>query len=68
MRNEETFNASGCKDLTAYIAIKNIETESKSKKRLKSLMREIFTACDAYGFHLEERVVLKDKKTGKIWR
>ena len=57
-------NGSGCKDLTAYRAIENVESE----RRLKKLLAEIFQLCDKAGFHVEERIVLRDKKTGKIWR
>ena len=57
-------NASGCKDLTAYKAINNIESE----RRFKRLLAQIFKVCESSGFHLEERIVVKDKKTGKIWR
>ena len=58
------FNGSGCKDMTAYKAIENIEAE----KRFKKLLYKIFRVCDSAGFHLEERIVVRDKKTGKIWR
>lgn len=61
-------NASGCKDLTAYEAIKNVDAEQKAEARYKKLLATIFYLCDLAGFHLEERIVLKDKKTGKIWR
>lgn len=57
-------NASGCKDLTAYNALKNIEREEKYKK----LLATIFNICELSGFHLEGRITLKDKKTGKVWR
>lgn len=57
-------NASGCKDMTAYKAIENVESE----ERLKKLLAEIFKSCERYGFHLEDRVILRDKKTGKVWR
>lgn len=63
MRNPR-LNGSGCKDLTAYEAIENIESE----RRLKKLLAEIFRLCDIAGFHVEERIVLRDKKTGKVWR
>ena len=63
MKNEK-LNASGCKDLTAYEAIRNIDGE----KRFKKLLANIFRICDIYGFHLEGRIVVRDKKTGKIWR
>lgn len=57
-------NASGCKDLTAYEALENIEAE----KRFKKLLSRIFRICSDMGFHLEGRIVVKDKKTGKVWR
>lgn len=64
MRNEEKYNASGCKDLTAYHAIKNVDAEARYYK----LLGVIFAICELSGFHLEGRIVLKDKKTGKVWR
>lgn len=58
-------NASGYFDPTAYEAIKNVEGDSE---RLQKLLTAIFAICDVAGFHIEERIVLKDKRTGKIWR
>lgn len=63
MKNEK-YNASGCKDLTAYKAIENVESE----RRFKKLLAQIFRLCEKAGFHVEGRIVLRDKKTGKIWR
>ena len=63
MKNEK-FNASGCIDLTAYKAIENIESE----RRFKKLLAQIFRLCEKAGFHVEGRIVLKDKRTGKVWR
>lgn len=57
------FNASGCKDETAYQAIKNIDAE----KRYKRLLETIFYISNLAGFHVNS-VVLKDNRTGKIWR
>lgn len=62
--NYEKCNASGCKDLTAYEAIENIESE----KRFKKVLTKIFRLCENNGFHLENRIVLRDEKTNKIWR
>ena len=62
--NKEKLNASGCKDLTAYEALENIESE----KRLRKLLTKIFRLCEKSGFHLEGRIVLRDVKTGKVWR
>ena len=62
--DNEKFNASGCKDLTAYQALYNVERE----KQFKKLLSTIFYICDLAGFHIEERIVVRDKKTGEIWR
>ena len=58
-------NGSGYYDPTAYEAINNIARE---EERLHILLKAIFAVCELAGFHVEERIVLKDKKTGKIWR
>lgn len=61
-------NASGCLDLTAYEAIRNVEQEALAEARYKRLLSTIFYICDLAGFHIENRIEFKDKKTGKIWR
>lgn len=66
--DRKTLNQDGYKDLTAYQAFKNIEAEERAEARVKKLLATIFYLCDLAGFHIEERLVLKDKKTGKIWR
>ena len=58
-------NASGYSDPTAYQAIKNIENEDD---KFHKLLDTIFNICELSGFHLEERIVLKDKNTGKVYR
>ena len=52
-------NHEGYSDPTAYEAIKNTEADD-----------ERFTGpvCELSGFHLEERIILKDTQTGKVWR
>ena len=62
--NKDKINGSGCKDFTAYEALKNIEREEQFKK----LLSTIFYITNLAGFTIEGRVVLKDKRTGKIWR
>lgn len=65
-RNEDIRkNASGYSDPTAYQAIKNIEGEDD---KFHKLLETIFNLCELSGFHLEERIVLKDKNTGKVYR
>lgn len=58
-------NGSGYSDETAYEAIKNMSDE---EVKFHKLLDMIFNLCELSGFHLEERIVLKDKKTGRIWR
>lgn len=36
--------------------------------RLKKLLKTIYAMCELADFHLEERIVLRDMRTGKIWR
>ena len=61
-------NASGYMDLTAYEALRNIEREEEAEERFKKLLTTIFTICDLAGFRIEERLIIRDKKTGKVWR
>jgi hypothetical protein len=67
MPNHKEFkkNSSGYVDPTAYEAIKNIDEENA---RFQKLLTAIFCMCDLAGFHLESRIVLRDKRTGKVWR
>lgn len=61
-------NASYCMDLTAHEAIKRIEAEEEEAARFKKLLNAIFIICELSDFHLQERIVVCDKRTGKIWR
>lgn len=63
--NDLRRNGSGYVDPTAYEAIKSVDNV---EKRVKKLMRVIFAMCDLAGFHLEERIVLRDKRTGEIYK
>lgn len=67
MSNNREFkrNSSGYVDPTAYAAIKNIDAENE---RFQKLLTAIFAMCDAAGFHIEGRIVVRDKRTGKVWR
>lgn len=63
--NDLRRNASGYFDSTAYEAIKSADADDE---RFHKLLNTIFNICELSGFHLEERIVLKDTQTGKIWR
>lgn len=58
-------NAEGYLDLTAYEAIKNTDSDDV---RFNKLLHTIFYLCDLAGFKIEERIILSDRKTGKVWR
>ena len=64
MAKREIYNASGCKDLTSYYALNNIETN----RRFEKFKKELFKLSDRYGFRIESRIVVSDKKTGKVWK
>jgi hypothetical protein len=68
--NDPRRNASGYMDPTAYQAIKNVERErgADDEVRFKKLLSTIFYICDLAGFHIEGRLEIRDKKTGKVWR
>lgn len=72
MENDIRRNGSGCVDPTAYKAIRNVMKEEKKKsssdQRFEDFLRTIFTICELSDFHIEGRIVVKDKRTGKIWR
>ena len=58
-------NASGYYDPTAYKAIKKVDAE---EERFQKLLATIFYICENAGFHIEERIVIKDLHTGKVYR
>lgn len=58
-------NASGYYDPTAYKAIKKVDEEDE---KFHKLLHTIFYICNLAGFEVEGRIVLKDLKSGRIWR
>lgn len=70
--NEIKKNGSGYYDPTAYKAIKNVDTNDrrfdKSDEKFYKLLNSIFDICELAGFHIENRIVLREKETGKVWR
>ena len=59
------YNKEGYPDPTAYEVLKKEQLE---EERFRRLMATIFYICENAGFHIEERMVIKDKRTGRIWR
>lgn len=58
-------NAEGYSDPTAYQAMMNLEIK---ELRFKKLLRSIKDVCDLADFEIEGRVVLIDKRSGRVWR
>lgn len=63
----DIYNASGCKDVTAYKAVKKAE-EDAEVERFKKLLGCIFRICEIAGFQIEEHLVIRDKRTGRLWK
>lgn len=59
------YNKEGYRDPTAYQVLKK---DQREEERFKRLMATIFYICENAGFHIEERIVIKDKRTGRIWK
>ena len=47
---------------------KTTDDSDFEQRRVNSLLHVIFKICELSGFWVDERIVLKDRKTGKIWR
>lgn len=65
MANNDRKNSEGYSDPTAYQAMKNIEVE---EERFHKLLYAIFDICELANFEIEGRIVLVDKRTGRVWR
>ena len=55
----------GYSDPTAYQAMKNIDQE---EELFHKLLYAIFDICSLADFEIEGRIVLIDKKSGRVWR
>lgn len=62
--SNDRFNASHCRDYTAYQAMNNIDEE----KRVSRLIGHLLYVINLAGYQLEGRIILVNKKTGKTWR
>jgi hypothetical protein len=61
-------NGNNYYDGTAARAIRNADRPSVDEEmRFKKFLGTIFNLCELSGFHIENRLVVKDKKTGRIY-
>lgn len=58
-------NASGLPDPTAYKAIKEVTEE---EQRFQMLLRTIKNVIHLADYELENRIELRDRRTGKVYR
>lgn len=58
-------NAEGYDDPTAYEAIKNVDSE---QERFNKLLHTIYNLCELSDFYVENRIIIRDKRTGKVYR
>lgn len=68
-------NGEGYTDMTAYDGITNAESKpyfhrvsEADRERHKKVLGCIFRLCELADFSIEDRIILKDKRTGKVWR
>ena len=55
--------------MTSYNAIKNVEQEQDNDDMMfHQLLNMLFSFCELADFHIDGRVILKDKRTRKVWR
>ena len=50
---------------------KEFKTEIEKEElrnRHNKLLKSIFVICELAGFKVESRIVLRDKKTGRVWK
>lgn len=69
MGQNPMFNVSGCKDATAYEAIKHVTKEEHDlNQRVNILVTTIKNIMDLAGFEIVGRIHIKDKRNGKEFR
>ena len=62
-------NAEGYRDHTAGAAMSNIlREENERQRRVTALVGVLKYIIDAAGFDLQERIVLRDRKSGREYR
>lgn len=60
-------NHEGYSDTTHYEAEDKIEYE-RQRRRVAGVIKHIMYICNLAGYHVESRIVLRDKRNGRVWR
>lgn len=64
-KNSLKYNGSGYYDPTAYAVLNDMMKQPREVHRLISKMKDL---AEANGYEVVGRIVLKDKKTGKVFK
>lgn len=56
------------RDNTAGQAINNVNSKKHRNRRLNAAMQSVRATFQIFGFDVVDRIVLVDRKTGKIYR
>ena len=65
-RDDFKRNKSGYKDPCAYKAIYNVDREQQDK--YDAVMDSIEKVCEQANFEIIDQIILRDKKSGRVWR
>ena len=60
-------NHEGYSDETYYSADEKMEYD-RQKRRVAGVIKHIMYICNLAGYHVETRIVLRDKRNGRVWR
>lgn len=66
MHDNSRRNCEGYSDPTAYATLKKYDEDEE--ERFHKLLHMLFDIVELSGFELGNRVVLRDKKTGRMWK
>ena len=67
--NNRKKNAEGYADLTAYHGMKDhIRMEAELDNQVKELVHGFRKLADVAGFQIENRIVFRHKKSGKVFK
>lgn len=62
-------NSEGYPDPTAYGAMNQMQTaHDEEEERLKQMVKTVKNIVDLAGFELIERIQVKDKKSGRVYK
>lgn len=67
-RDDLRYNAEGYVDPTAYAALKSISHDEKAEKKAAYLICVLKFIVRESGFELLNRIELRDRRTGRIFR